>query len=354
MPPIYAHGEGFNCTACHTVAPQLNPFGEDYKANHYKTESPNALSSTDAARVAVWVTGQHKNEIDKGESKTSFPKVELIWGSSIGNSCSAFLEWRVGSQNRSGRIEDAFVNCDVGAGFSLRGGQFRPLNVIDVSLRPSISEQLLLSGSVPGDPSSNKRIQSLRAASLSGRSPGFALTHQSLAGDRASGGWFNTLTLPFPGEFSIPLSPAAEVEASPELELRPKGIIAESYYRWEGVNAIGAHAFVDLDRWIVGGMGTYNIGDFHVTAGAGMDGGDALPTRERYSAEMEYLFTGWDRFRPGLGVRYEHITNSEKDPAWISYLIFAGPNTDYTLFVQVECRRQEGNDTCTIDVSGVL
>ena len=53
--------------------------------------------------------------------------------------------------------------------------------------------------------------------------------------------------VPWPGEFSIPLTDEARENASFELEARPKGVFLESYYR-RALNTVGLHAFVGDDR----------------------------------------------------------------------------------------------------------
>lgn len=366
MTTQFARRTGFDCTGCHVAPAKLNTFGEAFLARGYRLESapetPRATDDTDTALIAAWVTGRHEKQIDKKYHDTFIPKVELISGGPVGDSFSYFVEWRTVSlsarpdgslQDRGGRFEDAFVGWQFADGHDLRVGQFRSLNQYDVSRRLSLSEPAMLSSSLAGDPSSNKRLQSLGGFSPSGRSPGAAYTFQSLTGDSASDGLFHTLTLPLVGELTLPLSTEAQKEASFELEADLKGVFLESFYR-SGVSSVGAHVFLDDTRWLAGGLGVFNLGDFYGAAGFGMDGGDDLPTRNRYSAELEYLPTWFDRIRGGLGVRWEHISKSGKEPALISYLILSGPNTNHTFELQAEWRKQEGNDAVILDASAIF
>ncbi|MDZ4224506.1 MAG: hypothetical protein U1D33_01220 [bacterium] len=366
MTTQFARKTGLNCVACHAAPPKLNAKGEAFLARGYRMSSETAdgkpFKTIDPLPVAVWVTGRHEEQMDKGYGDTFVPKVELISGGPIGNAFSYFVEWRVVSlsaqpdgtlQDRGGRFEDAFINWDFANGHALRAGQFRALGQYDVSRRLSVSEPILMSGSLSGDPSSNTRIQSLGAFSPSGRSPGVAYTYQSMGGALPSDGLFHTMTLPWVGEFSLPLSTEAQEEASFELDPSLKGVFLETFYRL-GVSSVGSHAFIDDDRWLFGGLGLFNIGDVYTTAGLGLDGGDNFPTRKRYSAEVEWLPSWFDRFRPGIGARAEHISEISNEPAVIPYMVLIGPNTFYTFVLQGEGRFQEGSNAVILDLSAVF
>lgn len=288
------------------------------------------------------------------------PKVELLSGGPIGDLTSSyFVEWRVVSldvrnngtlRDRGGRFEDAFVNWDFGAGHALRVGQFRALNQYDVSLRLSVSEPTVFSTALPGERSRDARITGLRGFAPSGRSPGFAYTYQSIKGPAASDGLFHIVNVPFVGELSLPLSDEARREASFELEGPAKGVFLETFYRRQ-LSSIGAHAFIGKDRRLLMGMGRLQSGDFQATGALGLDEIKGRSSRTRYSLELEYLSTRSERFRPGAGFRLEQITRAGRAPAYIPYLVFAGPNTNYTLLLQVEARFQGSARTVFVDLS---
>lgn len=366
MTTQYARSTGRNCTGCHVIPPKLNAAGEAFLAGGYRL--PSGLESKGPGNddgfeaPALWLTGRHEDQTSKEYRDTFVPKVEIISGGPIGESFSYFLEWRPVSlsanpdgtlQDRGGRFEDAFFHWQFSERHGVRLGQFRSLNQYDVSRRLSVSEPILLNSSLPGEPSSDARIQSLRAFSPAGRSPGISYFFQSLMGDSPADGLFHVATLPFVGELSAPLSTEAQTEASFELEPEVKGVWLETFYR-RGLHSVGLHAFLDDDRWIAGALDAFNYEDFYATAGLGMDGGEALPARQRYSGEVEYLPTWFQRVRPGLGFRAEHITASEKEPAFIPYLVVSGPNTFYTLVLQAEGRIQEDSQALIIDVSGIF
>ena len=303
---------------------------------------------------AVWLTGSHEDQDPKGFSETLFPKVEIISGGPLGDYLSYFVEWRTVSRgtrsdgsikDRSGRFEDAFINWKIDERSSLTLGQYRALNQVDVSRRLSISEPALFSTSLPGKPSSDTRIGSLRAFSPAGRSPGLTYSFQSIQGESPSDGLFHFVTVPFPGELSIPLTSKARDEASFELRGEPKGVFLETFYR-KGLNSIGLHSFIGDDRWLATGVGTLHFDNFYLTGGAGVDDRRDGSPRIRSSLEMEYLYARDidDLFRPGVGFRVEHVSNDGRDPAYIPYIVLTGPNKDYTFLLQIQYRAQEDNE----------
>jgi len=223
---------------------------------------------------------------------------------------------------------------------------------VDVSRRLSISEPAVFSTSLPGQPTANPRIEDLRAFAPAARSPGFTIEYQSLQGDVPADGLFHFVTVPFVGELSAPLTTEARREASFELHGPPKGVFLETFYR-EGFKTIGAHAFIDDDRWLLTGVGTMNIDNLHLMAALGLDRRDDAVTRTRWSLQAEYLFIRdrLDKIRPAIGMRVEHVTGSDRDPAFIPYVAVSGPNSFYNFLLQIQYRAQPGHDALMIDLS---
>lgn len=347
-----------SCIQCHSVAPKLNASGESFLARGYRP--PGGVELGPAVPLSVWITGRHEYRSSGGPSETYIPKVELISGGPISDlPLSYFLEWRVVSldlrddgslRDRSGRLEDAVLDWEINDRHSLAIGQFRPLTQYDVSLRLSVSEPAVFAAGLPGSPSANPRILSLRGFSPSGRSPALAYTLHSISGRRPGDGLFHSVTLPFPGEFSIPLSREARREASFEFESSPKGVFLETFYR-RRLNSIGAHAFVDNDRYLATGVGRYNHEDFYATVAAGIDNAKGHRSRGRYSLELEYLPNWSDTIRPGVGFRVEQITHAGRDPAYIPYFLLSGPNTRHNFLLQVEGRFQGHEKVLFLDIS---
>lgn len=358
--PQYARSTSLSCVDCHVVPPKLNAWGEAFLARGYRL--PTERERTPTAPLAVWITGRYEERSPQDLEKTYVPKVELISGGPIGDLFSYFVEWRVVSldmrndgslRDRGGRFEDAFINWEINDRNTVAVGQFRSLRQYDVSLRLSVSEPALFSTSLAGDLSSDPRIQSLRAFSPSGRSPGVTYTLQSIKGPSASDGLFHTVNVPFVGELSVPLSDEARREASFELQGPPKGIFLETFYR-RGLNSIGVHAFVDDDRWLVTGVGRANYKEFYATAGVGLDDATGRGSRTRYSLEAEYLPMWYDVIRPGVGFRVEHLTNAGREPAYIPYFVLSGPNAKFNFLLQIEGRFQGDEQALFIDLSAIF
>jgi hypothetical protein len=355
--PQYARSTGLSCTDCHSVPPKLNARGEAFLVRGYRLANERERVST--VPLAVWITARHEERSPQDISKTYVPKVELISGGPLGEQFAYFLEWRVVSldtrndgtlRDRGGRFEDAFIDWGIADRHSVKVGQFRSLQQYDVSLRLSVSEPALFSTSLAGDPSSNPRLQSLRAFSPAGRSPGLAYNLHSVDGPDAADGLWHSVGLPFVGELSLPLSDEARREASFELQGPPKGVFLETFYR-RGLSSIGAHAFIDDDRWLATLLGRAHYRDFHATAGAGLDDAKGRGSRTRYSFEVEYLPAWHETIRPGVGFRVEHVTNAGREPAYIPYFVVSGPNSYFSFLLQVEGRFQGDNKGLFIDLS---
>lgn len=365
--PQFARTYGVSCNACHSVVPMLNERGLAFEARGYrgspefeqrKRDFPQYL---EALPLSLWMTGRHEWQDSADFEDTYLPKVELISGGPIGDNLSYFVEWRVVSletrsdgsrRDRSGRFEDAYFAWDIDDRFSLQIGQYRALNQVDVSRRLSISEPTIFSTSLPGKPTSDARIRSLRGFSPAGRSPGVTLGYQSIIGDSPADGLFHFVTLPLVGELSLPLTREARQEASFELQGPPKGVYLETFYR-RGFNSIGAHAFIDDDRRLLTGVGTLAFGDLHLTAGLGVDDRAGAPARWRSSFQGEYLWIrdARDALRPAVGFRVEHVSRSDREPAFIPYLAVAGPNRLYNFLLQLQYRAQSGHDALIVDLS---
>ncbi len=361
--PLYARRHGLNCNACHQIVPTLNQSGLDYWSRGYRLPPEMEDPNNQTTPFAAWYTWRQEDQPDRDFGEGFLPKVELITGGPIGEQFSYFVEWRVISlqtrgdgtlRDRSGRFEDAFINWQPNDVHTVTLGQYRALNQVDVSRRVSIGTPLLFGAGLAGDTApGDPRLTSLRGFSPAGRSPGVTYSLQLMQNECSpSDGLFFFGTVPFVGELSIPLTTEAHTEASFELHGEVKGVFLETFYR-QGLSSIGMHAFVDNDRYLLTGVGVYNYENVFITAGVGVDDGEGRDQRIRASGEFEYLSARdyCDRFRPGVGFRIEDISDS--DPRYIPYFIIAGPNEDYTFFVQFQYRIQEDNNVFSLDISAV-
>ena len=372
--PQFARTYGLNCTACHTLPPMLNARGQDFLQRGYRQRPDSDLPIYSTAPLAAWLTVRQEDRPDANFGEGYVPRVELISAGPVAipgyieETFSYFVEWRTISlesrsngtlRDRSGRFEDAFLNWQVSDRFQVTGGQFRSLAQVDVSRRLTVSEPIIFSTSLPGDPvPGNARVTSLRAFSPSGRQPGLMAQYQAIEGESEADGLFFSAVLPFVGEWSLPITPEAHLEASFVSQGPPKGVFLETYYRWD-LTSVGGHVFIDDDRWLLNLVGTLNYTesewtkDIYLTAGVGWDDSVRTVKRTRWSVDALYLpmCCDHDAYRTGVGFRAEEVISPGAFPAYIPYVAFSSPNESYTLLMQVEYRHQENNRSFFLDVS---
>ena len=346
--PQFARKYKLSCGACHVIPPKLNQFGEEFLARGYRFEDDRPAHKT--WPFAVWATWRGQWETDPAGRGRGLPnRVEIISGGSIARSRAFyFLEWLPVSQQtdgnnrrveRHGRFEDVFVSLPLGRSDAfLTVGQFRSLSQIDVSRRLSLSEPLAFSTGVAGRPALSSRLTSLRSFSPSGRSPGLRLHHQWQRGARASDGWYNSVTVPFAGEFVIPLTGRVHREQGFALEARPKGAFVESYYRYK-LSSFGGHVFLGDDRQLYGLVGVYNRGPWFSTAAVGFAHERNGSRDTRFSWENEWVPLDW----LALGLRLDDRTGPNRPLAVIPHVNLELPLTSYTFRVTGEYRQQRGS-----------
>ncbi len=363
--PQFARRFELGCTACHTLPPQLNAEGVAFAANGYHLPPSLGGASREAGVThglpATWITARYEDLGPGRANELYLPKVEIVSGGALAHGLSYFAEWRPVSfslradgsqQDRSGRFEDLYLQWDLGERHSLKVGQFRTLNQVDVSLRLSPSEPQLFANSLPTERYSNPRLDALARFSPSGRSPSVGYGFQSLRGNRPSDGLFHHLTLPFTGELSIPLGREASANASFELAA-PKGLFAETYYR-RGVSTVGVHVCHHDNSFLATALGSHEWRGMRVTAGYGLDDRDGAPSRQRGSLEAEYLFAQSGKLRAVAGLRVEEVSGDGRRARYVPYLALATPNTRHTFVLQIELVDQEGNDTLVVDLSALF
>lgn len=322
--PQFARQHGVSCEYCHVAPPRLNQRGEDFLAGGYRLDlSPAPRAPRATFPLAVWntfdVEYRESDEVTKG-----FPsRVELISAGRVGRTRAwYFVELRALSQqigagnrllNRSGRFEDLFIALplDSRGAFTLTTGQFRALSQVDVSRRLSLSEPLAFGASI-ADPrrATSARLTSLRAFSPSGRQPAIRLMYQRSGGRGPADGWYSGLTVPLGGELTLPFTDAASFE----LEGRPKGAFAESFYR-TGMTTVGGHLFVGDERAVGSLVITSDLTRrWSAVSAVGLDRSRGV-TAARYSIGGEYSLTP----RLVVGSRLDHRTAQRRDPSVHAY-----------------------------------
>lgn len=354
--PYFARKYNQRCSACHALPPLLNETGMSFVANGYRLREPAGASRT--WPFALWITERVEAAEENGRAKGFPSRVEVISSDALTSWLSYFVEWRVVSysttatqrlSHRNGRFEDAFLLIKTPRAFSLAVGQFRMLNQWDVSRRLSLSEPLAFSAGVGGPPSRRGRLQSLRTFSLAGRAPALRATWRPWASESPADGWFHEFTLPFAGEFSIPLGAEADRNASLEWEARPKGFLYETYYR-RGLSSLGGAWFVGNERWLANATGTLSLGNHHFLASVGTAKFRQGLHDFRLSVGNTWIPRRWF----AVGARWDHQSARRLRPAFLPHLNFSFPGTQFTFLLTLEQRIQKNHLGTVLEVSAVF
>lgn len=322
------------CSSCHTQPPKLNAYGEEFVRNGYSIPDKPRRETPPAS---AWVSAQLMNsDTQPGTYRTVPNRIELISAGKSGD-MAYFVEWRALSKellgdgsyrDRSGRFEDLFVVFDLESA-GLQIGQFRMLSQIDVSRRLFLSEPAAFSTSLAGEADPDPRTASLRGFSLSGRAPAVRALFEGE-------GWAAAVTVPFPGEFSVPLTAEAQDTASFEFEGVPKGVFAEAYLR-SGQDTLGIHAFSgNNDRTLVGIAAQRNIGDLWFEGGVSR--AELGSTHEwRYSVSADWI----PREEAALGLRVDHRQVAGQTVSFTPYVSLFRPFGDHAGKLTLEAKFQE-------------
>ena len=355
--PLFARRYGVPCSQCHVTPPKLNEFGEAFVARGYEIPGMNPRRTWP---FALWISGRSESlpvpEEMADRLKAYMNRIELIAGGRLPfPATSYFVEWRALSEearsdgtlrDRSGRFEDLFVTVAPGRA-ELTVGQFRLLSQVDVSRRVGLAEPLVFAASLPGSGDGTPRERSLRAFSPAGRSPAVRLAWNQPFG--SGWRWTTSAALAVPGEFSIPLTDTAKVEASNEIEWRTKGVMLESFAR-RGLTSYGGHVFYDDSRRYLGQLvvtGRHRALHWAAAGGAAKTG-DLLAGR--WSLETEYF----PNYYLGFGSRVEDRAADGAEVAVLPYVNFHFPGMRYTVRFTLERRFQRDRNATVLEVGTVF
>jgi hypothetical protein len=354
--PYFARRYGVACQTCHALPPKLNAFGEDFRRRGYRGAD---LEARPTVPLAVWASSRF-DALPAGpgvadRTRTYVNRIEVVSGGRLAAPwLSYFVEWRALSletrgdgtlRDRSGRFEDLFVTASTDR-LAVTVGQFRQIDQVDVSLRLGLSEPLILSASLPGQGGADARQQGLRAFAPAGRSP---TVRAAWTQDLGRWQWTSAAALPFPGEFSVPLTEEALAEASNEIELAPKGLVLETFVR-RGVASYGAHGFYDHPgRYLLNAVATGSRAAAFWTAVAGVEKRDDA-VQGRWSIEGEYVA----HQLLALGARVENRAGDGAPPALLAYVVAHFPGTRYTFRFTAEQRIQGDRSATFVELGAVF
>lgn len=334
--PQFAREYKLACADCHTQPPKLNLRGQQFADSNYRSLK---MKDGEALAIALWVSGLAQSVASDPKAIRSVPsRVELI-SAGRDKKFSYFVEWRAVSReilssgairDRSGRFEDLFLIYELNSRTHFQVGQFRALSQIDVSRRLNLAEPTAFATSLPGHSGSNSRITSLRGFSLSGRSPSLRISHEIEDGANA------VLTIPFPGEFSIPLTSEARSTASFEFESNAKGVFLELFSKRD-LQSFGTHVFIGNNRrYLIGTAGQFDCENLTFEGGLSFASADGK-SEWRLSAGVDWI----PRFMTAFGARLDFRDSPGFKPMFSPYASFCLPMGETATKLIVEGRFQE-------------
>ncbi len=154
--PVFAHRYGLSCQTCHTIIPQLTPFGERFLANGFRL--PGARG---AFPIAIKTNLAYSSAPDpSGLPKAIVDEVEVLSGGTLGNNTSYWMEQYVLDGGRSGQPRDMWVEItgkhaafSATSLFRAKVGQFTlPLPIDPETQRPTETHYLIFDQTVGANP----------------------------------------------------------------------------------------------------------------------------------------------------------------------------------------------------------
>jgi hypothetical protein len=199
--PSYARQTGLACEACHTVFPQLTPFGRVFKASGYTLSNTSKVQDVDSLKhylmslsdtppvsvMAVASTSSMAKAADSQSSKTStdFPQqFSVFYAGSISENVGAFAQVTYDDQSGTVGIDNTDIRfADVA---TLRGHTV--IYGLSLNNNPTVQDlwnstaawgQPFLTSPVMAGPAASTRIEGAMAQQVAGLS-GYAFLDQSI------------------------------------------------------------------------------------------------------------------------------------------------------------------------------
>jgi hypothetical protein len=202
--PSYARQTGLACEACHTVFPQLTPFGRVFKASGYTLSNTSKVQDVDSLKhylmslsdtppvsvMAVASTSSTSKAADSQSSKTAtdFPQqLSVFYAGSISDNVGAFVQVTYNDQSGSVGIDNTDIRfADVA---TLKGHTV--IYGVSLNNNPTVQDlwnstaawgQPFLTSPIMAGPAASTRIEGAMAQKVAGLS-GYAFLDQSLYGE---------------------------------------------------------------------------------------------------------------------------------------------------------------------------
>ena len=202
--PSYARQTGLACEACHTVFPQLTPFGRVFKASGYTLSNTSKVQDIDRIKhylmslsdippisvMAVASNSTVNKAVDADSSKTStdFPQqLSIFYGGAIADNVGAFIQATYDNQSGSFGIDNTdirFADVTTLYGHSVIYG-------LSLNNNPTVQDlwnstpawgQPFMSSPSFGGPAAAARIEGAMAQAVAGLSA-YAFVDQAFYGE---------------------------------------------------------------------------------------------------------------------------------------------------------------------------
>ncbi|HWY60521.1 MAG TPA: hypothetical protein VNW15_01340 [Rhizomicrobium sp.] len=202
--PSYARQTGLACEACHTVFPQLTPFGRVFKASGYTLSNTSKvqdvdrlkhylMSLSDTPPISVMVEASTSSTAKASDSQSSKTSTDLpqqfsvFYAGAISDNVGAFLQVTYDDQSGSVGIDNTDIRfADVTA---LNGHSF--IYGLSLNNNPTVQDlwnstpawgQPFLASPVMAGPAASTRIEGAMAQSVAGLSA-YVFADQSIYGE---------------------------------------------------------------------------------------------------------------------------------------------------------------------------
>ena len=147
--PVFAHRYGLSCQTCHSIVPELNAFGNRFKAGGFRLPEPRPTFP-----IAVKVKLAYSSAPEDGLPKTVTDEIELLTGGAAGKHFGYFIEQYVVDGGLPGSPRDVWLEYH-NSDFHLRGGQFTLPLPVDVETQRKTESHYLVYDQRVGDSAFN-------------------------------------------------------------------------------------------------------------------------------------------------------------------------------------------------------
>jgi hypothetical protein len=140
----FARQYGLSCERCHTIVPQLNTFGQNFKSNGYRIAGESAAQTIP---ISASVLTTYESSRDGNRARIGIDEWRLQSGGALGPAITYYIEQYVVDGGAPGSLDQAWVQYDSNTAhptaktdIRVRAGtQYLPLPVYADTYRPTLN-----------------------------------------------------------------------------------------------------------------------------------------------------------------------------------------------------------------------